>query len=96
MLKIFLVKNPEVKSDWDEGYHAFVVVAETDEAAREVNPRHSQLKWNGTDWEAPRGTGPECWYDRDWPAPEDVMVTLIGNAAEGQKEGIILISSRFT
>ena len=71
------------KADWDE-YGSAVVFAESEEKARLIHP--SLSKNNLEEW----------WNEREefqnWCEPEEVIVTLLGTAKEGSKEGVIVSS----
>ncbi len=78
-MNLYLISQKQ-NTDWDT-YDAVVVCAPSEEAAKLINP--NRLGADGKDdWDDP--------YSSWCSSPEQVSAELIGTAAEGQKEGIVL------
>lgn len=98
-MKIWLVSRKE-GGGYDE-YDAFVVVAETAEAARLTHPNEDEdvgsvlyatTKWDGRKWMSTYRDG-EQHESHDWPVePDSLIVTEIGTANDGQESGVVLAS----
>lgn len=77
-MKLYLIEQTKV-SGYDT-YDSAVVVANSNEEARNIHPSGDDGKWSESSIFPP------------WCKPEDVIVTCIGVAAEGAERGVICAS----
>ena len=85
-LKLYNISQT-VNTGYDT-YDSAVVVAESEDAAREIHPDGIGAKWDGKKWKSERTTG--MWT---WCAPEDVKVEFVGIPDERFKSGDIVCAS---
>lgn len=92
-MKLWRLSQSE-NNGWDT-YDSAVVAAETAEDAIRVSPDGDE--WIDGKWKTVIKSGPragECYtaYCHGWCSPDKVSVTLIGEAADGVKAGVICAS----
>ena len=80
MMNLYLISQ-NVHNGWDT-YDSAVVAAESEEAARSINPS-GKKNWDGK---------ADSWGTDGWCAKEDVNARLIGKAARGIQPGVVCAS----
>ena len=93
-MHLYLVTAWDGEIELDE-YDSFVVAAESEDAARLVNPNGCD-QWiessNGADWVDVKGKSATT-TGHGWPPPMDVRVEFIGVAEDGIEGGSIICAS---
>lgn len=79
-----IYKVSQSANDGYNTYDSFIVVAESEDEAKDTSPTGEAINWNNI---------PQNIYDCDWAQKrEDVKVLFVGLAKEGLPKGIILAS----
>jgi hypothetical protein len=84
-----------INNDYDT-YDSFVVIAETEQEARETPPSPFTTHHHDGEWYGSFDGGGEYWRDgQDWVEFDQIdklIVTMIGIAAEDQHKGVVVAS----
>lgn len=85
-LQIYLLRQNSNRG-WDT-YDSCVVFAQSEGEACLIHPA-GDMTWNGSRWVADWEVGVAFEYLHGWASPDEVEVTLLGEAIPGSKSGVV-------
>lgn len=89
MMNLYLISQ-DANNDYDT-YDSAVVAAKSEDHARKAHPG-GKATWIRGKWREGGSSHWHTWCMSDWTTPENVTVSLIGQAVRGTKAGVVLAS----